>query len=205
LIASLLAAVARWVGGASAHWHGEIPDARQRVYFANHTSHLDFAVIWASLPREVRVLTRPVAGKDYWDAGAIRRRLALDVFHAILIDRGGAARGDAGEARAKVDSIIAGMGDRHSIIVFPEGTRGTGDRIGPFKSGLYHLAARRPDLDLVPVYIDNLHRVLPKGEFLPLPLMSAVWFGRSLRLAPGEEKEQFLARAREAILRMRDA
>ena len=58
-----------------------------RVYFANHNSHGDFILLWISLPYEVRKQTRPVAGKDYWTKGAIRRFLAYKVFNMLLIER----------------------------------------------------------------------------------------------------------------------
>ena len=70
----------------------------------------------------------------------------------------------------------------------------------PFKTGIYHLAKARPGIDLVPVYIRNLNRVMPKGEVVPVPLMCSVVFGAALRLEAGEAKEGFLARARQAVL-----
>ena len=77
---------AKLLSGASARWVNCHPDTCQRVYFANHTSHLDVLVVWASLPAHVRRVTRPVAAKDYWEKGSIRRYLAKS-FNALLIDR----------------------------------------------------------------------------------------------------------------------
>jgi 1-acyl-sn-glycerol-3-phosphate acyltransferase len=88
--------------------------------------------------------------------------------------------------------------------VFPEGGRNTESEIGEFKSGLYYLAKKRPDLELVPVHIDNLNRVLPRGEFLPVPLLSLVTFGPPLWLESGEPKSGFLERARESVRRLKD-
>ncbi len=62
------------------------PDTCQRVYFANHTSHLDMILVWSALPYDVRQLTRPVAAKDYWDRGPFRRYMAK-TFNALLVDR----------------------------------------------------------------------------------------------------------------------
>jgi hypothetical protein len=42
--------------------------------------------------------------------------------------------------------------------------------------------------------------VLPKGQVLPVPLLCTATFGPALTLAPGEGKDAFLARAREALL-----
>src|SRR5438874_1846023 len=112
LTAPLLAATAKLLSGATVRWHECQPDTCQRVYFANHTSHLDALVLWSSLPGEIRELT--------------------------------------------------------------------------------------------PVYIDNLNRVLPRGEFLPVPLLSCITIGPPMWLEPKENKFDFLKRARQAVLRLKD-
>jgi 1-acyl-sn-glycerol-3-phosphate acyltransferase len=180
-------------------WAGCEPDIRQRIYFANHTSHFDFLVVWGSLPTDVRAITRPVAAKDYWNAGPVRRYLAARVFRAVLIDRVQVTRSNNPLADA-----LEAMGDRSSLILFPEGTRGSGEEVQPFRSGLYHLARRRPDAELVPAYIENLNRVLPKGEFFPIPLLTTVTFGAPVRIAEQELRDPFLARAREALSQLAD-
>jgi 1-acyl-sn-glycerol-3-phosphate acyltransferase len=212
MITSLLAGIARLVSGASVFWQGGPPDERQRVYFANHTSHLDFVVLWSALPAPVRAVTRPVAALDYWQKGAVRRFLASSVFRAVLVERLGSA-GASGEgapsridaARRTVETLVSEMGHRHSLIVFPEGTRGTGEEVAPFKSGLYHLCRAKSDLETMPVYLDNMNRILPKGESLPVPMLSRVVFGQPMRLQPQESKTQFLERARAAVCALRGA
>ena len=101
-----------------------------------------------------------------------------------------------------MDQLIAVLDAGDSLILFPEGTRGSGEEIGPFKSGLDYLARQRPDVDLVPVHLHNLHRIMPKGEFLPVPQLSRVSFGAPLPRLEGEAKAAFLARAREAVERL---
>jgi 1-acyl-sn-glycerol-3-phosphate acyltransferase len=198
MTATLLAALAKLLSGASVRWIDCQPDTCQRVYFANHTSHLDALVVWAALPHEVRMLTRPVAAKDYWEAGRIRKYLATRVFDALLIDRK-----EIKVHQSPVDLMIREIGETKSLIVFPEGSRGV-DGIGEFKSGLYYLSKKRPDLELVPVHIDNLNRVLPRGEFLPVPLLSCISFGPPMWLESGEPKADFLLRAREAVRRLKE-
>jgi len=198
LLASPIAAAARLVSGAQVAWRAT-PHSVQSVFFANHTSHLDFVVLWATLPRELRLRTRPIAAQDYWDSG-LRRRLAVGVFNAILVPRRSAAADRALHARDTIARIAESMGDTYSVIVFPEGTRGSGEGLGPFKSGLYYLCLRKPALQLVPAYIENLNRILPKGEFLPVPFISRVTFGAPTQLAPGESKAEFLERMRGAVL-----
>ncbi|MBM4090728.1 MAG: 1-acyl-sn-glycerol-3-phosphate acyltransferase, partial [Planctomycetes bacterium] len=171
LTSNVLVLIAKFLSGSSVRWIDCQPDTCQRVYFANHTSHLDALVMWSSLPKAVRALTRPVAAKDYWDQGIIRRHIAK-TFNALLIDRK-----KIKVHRSPVDLMINEIGDRYSLIVFPEGQRQTGEDMGEFKSGLYYLGKKRPDLELVPVYIDNLNRILPRGEVLPVPLLSCITIG----------------------------
>jgi len=198
ITSTILAWVAQFLSGATARWVDCRPEPKQRVYFANHTSHLDALVIWSSLPYELRDITRPVAAKDYWDDGWLRRHLASS-FNALLIDRF-----EIKVHQSPVDVMIREMGKKYSLIVFPEGTRSETDEIGEFKSGLFYLAKKRPDLELVPVYIDNMNRVLPRGEVLPVPLLSCITFGAPIFRAAGEPKTEFLARARENVVRLRD-
>jgi 1-acyl-sn-glycerol-3-phosphate acyltransferase len=197
-MAAAMVALARLVSGASPRWTGCAPDTRQRVYFANHTSHLDALVLWAVLPAPVRVLTRPVAARDYWTTNRLRRYLATDVFHAVLIERRHLTTREN-----PLTEMLTALGDRHSLILFPEGGRQPGPDPGPFKSGLFHLAKDRPDVEFVPVLMENLNRILPKGEVLPVPLLGNVSFGPPLQLHPDEEKGAFLERARGAVLALR--
>lgn len=192
-----LAFIAKMLSGATVRWVECEPDTCQRVYFANHTSHLDALVLWASLPKKLRSLTRPVAAADYWRGGPVRRYMA-SVFNALLIDRK-----KIKVHNSPVDMMIREIGNKHSLIVFPEGGRNLSGEMQNFKSGLYHLARKRPDLELVPVHIDNLNRVMPKGEFLPVPLLSCISIGAPIFLQSHENKLEFLTRAREAVLKMR--
>jgi 1-acyl-sn-glycerol-3-phosphate acyltransferase len=198
LTAPALAVVAKILSGATVRWHESQPDTCQRIYFANHTSHLDALVLWSSLPRQLRELTRPVAAKDYWARGRIRPYIAQS-FNAMLIDRE-----EIKVHQSPVDVMIREMGTKYSLIVFPEGTRNPGEELQEFKSGLYYLSKKRPDLELLPVYIDNLNRVLPRGEFLPVPLLSCITIGPPIWLEPKENKHSFLKRAREAVLRLKE-
>jgi 1-acyl-sn-glycerol-3-phosphate acyltransferase len=172
----------RAISGAQSRWLAQ-PSARQSIYFANHTSHLDAVVLWASLPPELRDRTRPVAALDYWEKTSLRRWLAREIFRAVLIDRTKVTA-----QNNPIQRMIEAMGSDDSLILFPEGSRGAGEEVGPFKSGLFHLAQDKPEAALVPVYIENLNRILPKGEFLPVPLLSSITFGAPLDRLENESK-----------------
>lgn len=195
---SVLVGLAKFFSGATLRWVDCGPDPCQRVYFANHTSHLDALVLWASLPRQLRSLTRPVAARDYWNGGPVRRYVS-SLFNVLLIDRE-----HVRAHSSPVDQMIREIGTTHSLIVFPEGGRNPDGELGEFKSGLYYLGKKRPDLELMPVYIDNLNRVMPKGEVLPIPLLSCISVGAPIWLEPGEGKLEFLQRARQKVLDLRD-
>ena len=197
---NILALAARFLSGASVRWIESQPDTCQRVYFANHTSHLDAIVVWSALPQAVRMITRPVAAKDYWSKGPIRRYFANQLFHAILIDRE-----EIKVHQSPVDMMIREIGHTNSLIVFPEGGRSMGREIGEFKSGLYYLSKKRPDLELIPVHIDNMNRILPRGQVLPVPLLSCISFGPPMWLEAGEPKVEFLRRARDAVRRLKES
>jgi len=207
-LASPLVAGVRLICGAGARWVDEPgpPAGRQRIFFANHTSHLDPVVVWSALPAAWRAVTRPVAARDYWQKGALRRFLSLRVFNAVLITRAAGAEGPGdriAQARHVIDQTLGEMGSTFSLILFPEGTRGSAEEPARFKSGLYHLAKARPEVELVPVYLENLGRILPKGEFLPVPLLATATFGRALHLGADEPREAFLERTRGAVVALR--
>lgn len=190
--------LAKLFSGCTVRWVDCQPDTCQRIYFANHTSHLDAVVLWSALPKPLRAVTRPVAAKDYWSKGFLRPHIA-ESFNALLIDRK-----EIKVHKSPVDIMIRQMGDVYSLIVFPEGSRASGEEMGEFKSGLYYLGKKRPDLELVPVCIDNVNRILPRGEVLPVPLLSCITIGPPIFLETGEPKVEFLRRAREAVRSLRD-
>ncbi len=199
LMGALLAFIARLITGAQGHWQGVPPKAEQRIYFANHQSHLDWVLIWAALPRELRATTRPIAARDYWTAGRFRHWITREVFNAVYVSRTRSADEDP------LEPLVEALQNGDSLVIFPEGTRSSKGEPQPFKSGLFHLAEQFPGVPLVPVWIANVQRVMPKGEVVPVPILCTATFGAPLHLAPGEDKRSFLARARDAVLALRPA
>ena len=193
LLAASITVGMKFLTGAQCRWVGCCPSNTQRIYFANHSSHIDFVLLWAALPPALRLKTRPVAAADYWERGALRRYFTRRVFHAILVDRCPAAHGDP------LQPMLEALDRGESLILFPEGTRGAGECLLPFKSGIYHLAKARPNVELIPALMDNCYRVMPKRAIFPVPLLCSVTFGKPAKLAPHEGKTEFLARLRSAI------
>jgi 1-acyl-sn-glycerol-3-phosphate acyltransferase len=193
----LLAFIARLITGAQGHWKGSPPKAEQRIYFANHQSHLDWVLIWSALPSELRATTRPIAAKDYWTSTPFKHWLTREVFHAVYVNR---QRTDDQDPLEPLTQALA-QGD--SLVIFPEGTRSAGGEPKPFKSGIYHLAEQFPKVPLIPVWIANVQRVMPKGEVVPVPILCTATFGAPVNLKEGEDKATFLARAREAVMALK--
>jgi 1-acyl-sn-glycerol-3-phosphate acyltransferase len=190
----LLAFLARLITGAQGHWYGSPPKAEQRIYFANHQSHFDWVLIWAALPRDLRAQTRPIAARDYWTATPFKHWITREVFNAVYVSR------VRTEDEDPLEPLAEALRNGDSLVIFPEGTRGNKGDPQAFKSGLYHLAEQFPEVQLIPTWIDNVHRVMPKGEVVPVPILCSVTFGAPMQLRPGEDKREFLARARDEVI-----
>ena len=193
---TLLSRIAKLLVGAYPHWTTGTPlePGRPRIYFANHSSNLDTVALLAALPFNLRKDTRPVAAKDYWIKTWLTRHAALVALNAVLIDR---KREDPGDPLAPA---MQALEEGSSLIIFPEGQRNVTDLPGPFKSGIYHLSKKFPDVDLVPVYLENIVRSMPKGNTLPLPLICRARFGEPIRALENETKNEFVQRARQAVV-----
>ena len=196
MMSRALVLLAKLLFGAYPRWIGVTPEPRQRIYFANHGSHLDTVTLWAALPPHLRRQTRPVAAKDYWGSG-VRAVIAHRGLNAVLIERQRQHPKTADDPLAPLHEAL-NAGD--SLIIFPEGTRNPGELPGPFKSGLYHLALAHPDVEPVAVYLDNARRSLPKGSLLPVPLICTARFGPVVKPAAGESRDDYLQRARTAVM-----
>ncbi|MEH0167724.1 lysophospholipid acyltransferase family protein [Paucibacter sp. JuS9] len=193
-----LSFLARLITGTQGHWKGCPPTAEQRIYFANHQSHFDWVLIWAALPRELRAQTRPIAARDYWTSSPLKKWLTSEVFNAIYVSR---TRSSPDED--PLEPLVEALSNGDSLVIFPEGTRSNKGDPQAFKAGLYHLAEQFPDVRLIPTWIDNVQRVMPKGEVVPVPILCTVTFGEPMQIESGEDKRAFLERARAAVMKQR--
>lgn len=170
------------------------------VAFANHASHFDTLILWAAMEAEVRARFRPVAALDYWGKTRAHRWVAERVLNALLIAR---KREDRSED--PIEQMLGALDAGDALLLFPEGTRSVDGRIAPFKAGLHALRVARPELPLVPVYLQNPGRILPKGELLPVPLLCSVKVGTPLAPSPPHDdpkaaRADFLAHARAEVI-----
>ena len=193
-----LAFVARMITGAQGHWHGAAPKAEQRIYFANHQSHFDWVLIWAALPRDLRAVTRPIAARDYWTSSPLKHWITREIFNAVYVSR------ERKDDEDPLEPLMEALRHGDSLVIFPEGTRGHAAEPASFKSGLFALAEAFPEVQLIPAWIDNVQRVMPKGEVVPVPILCTVVFGAPVALRPGEGRRAFLDRARQAVMALRE-
>lgn len=198
LVAALITGGAQLITGVRGRWAGCGPSPAQRIYYANHSSHMDFLLLWAALPPDLRAKTRPVAAEDYWSESAIRRYIGKQVFRGVFVERVWSDR-----AVSPIAPMIEALDQGDSLILFPEGTRGAGAGLLPFKSGIFHVARERPGVDLVPVWMDNSYRVMPKGAVLPVPSLCRVTFGAPLHLQADEDRTAFVERLRRHLLSLK--
>ncbi len=194
-----LAGLARLITGAQGRWYGSPPKAEQRIYFANHQSHFDWVLIWAALPRDLRTMTRPIAARDYWTSSPLKHWITREIFNAVYVSR------QRTDDEDPLEPLMEALRNGDSLVIFPEGTRGNKGDPAAFKAGLFHLAEAFPNVSLIPAWIDNVNRVMPKGEVVPVPILCSVTFGAPLPLKPGEDKREFLERARAAVMALRSA
>lgn len=198
ITASAIIGFSRFITAVKGFWPGGVPHRGQAIYFANHTSNGDFILLWTVLGA-LRRKARPVAAADYWLSTPLKRFIGQNVFNAVLIDRDPETR-----THDPIEQMLDALDEGSSLIIFPEGTRNASDEVLlPFKAGLFHLSEKRPDVPLVPAWIENLNRVLPKGEVIPVPFICTVKFGAAIQLEKGEEKPGFLTRAEKMVLALR--
>lgn len=182
--------------GAYPRWLGCKPTETQRIYFANHTSHIDTLAIWAALPTSLQKHTHPVAAYDYWGKSAFKKYVVTKGLNAVFIKRSKEDRDEEDPLKPLYDTLEIG----DSLIIFPEGTRNKESTPQPFKAGIFHLAKNFPNVELVPVYLENLNRIMPKGVFWPVPLVCTARFGTPISLLENESKDEFLERARQSVI-----
>jgi 1-acyl-sn-glycerol-3-phosphate acyltransferase len=151
-----------------------LPAGGPAVLVANHNSHLDTMVLMTLFPlRRLRDL-RPVGAADYFLRNRWLGWFALRIIGIIPLRRGAASR----EMLAGIhDALNAGQ----IVLLFPEGSRGSPERMERFKSGVAHVVAKRPDVPVTPVFLHGLGKALPRGEGLLVPFFCDVFVGPALR------------------------
>lgn len=168
------------------------------ILVANHSSHLDTAAILSLFSWRQLAKVRPIAAADYFEKSHIRSWLSHTFFNILSIERCHISRGCN-----PIDKLKIALDQGETLIIFPEGTRSKNGEIGPFHAGIVHLIKDYPHLPVIPVYLSNMYRALPKGEFILIPFFCEARIGSPVSLAGN--KEEAIARLREAELKLKEA
>lgn len=198
----ILAGVAKILTGASGVWVENQPNKKQRIYFANHTSNLDTIIIWSALPANLRSTTRPVAAKDYWNQPGVRQHIATKELNVVFVERNKETR-----TEDPLNPLRQALNEGYSLIIFPEGKRNPDVIPGEFKSGIYHLKQEYPNIEFIPVYLENVSKTFPRGALFPLPIICKAFFGKEINFTLSmednkENKIDFLNHCRNKVIEL---
>ncbi|HSR88012.1 MAG TPA: 1-acyl-sn-glycerol-3-phosphate acyltransferase, partial [Pontiella sp.] len=140
------------------------------ILVANHNSHLDIFLLYSALPLCKITRTHPVAARDYFQKPPWLFKIVQFLMQPVWVDREESGIAGVREIQRRLD-------DGHSIIIFPEGTRGAAGQLQEFHGGIGLIAGHNPDIPVVPVYLEGPERALPKEASFPLPLWNHITIG----------------------------
>lgn len=180
-----------WVGRMRLEVEGlETVDWTQPHYVAaNHQSIVDVLALFRALPVPLLFVLK----EDLRRVPLLGRYVSA--MGMIFLPRGNRRR--SLENLRECNRRIA---DGFSILIFPEGTRGSDGRIGPFKPGVF-LPAIDGGVPIIPIILDGTGRILPRGGFRPRPGTIRVAIGQPVTTA-GLTQSDRLALAEEVRERM---
>jgi 1-acyl-sn-glycerol-3-phosphate acyltransferase len=101
-----------------------------------------------------------------------------------------------------LDRMCEAIEAGHALIIFPEGTRGTGEKVGQFRAGIAHLIEKAPDVPVIPACLVNMGRSLPKGTFIPVPFFCEIRLGEPRRMRGS--RQEILQSLADAIRELQD-
>jgi 1-acyl-sn-glycerol-3-phosphate acyltransferase len=169
--------------GLRVRGRAHLPKSDPFILLANHASHLD-TISLLSLFSLLRLRNiRPVAAADYFQRNRIVALFSQTLFNILPIARKGITR-ENNPLRQMQSALECGQ----SLIIFPEGTRGSGEEVGQFKAGIAKLIERVPEVSVVPALLINMGRSLPKGEFIPVPFFCEIRLGKPCKLTGTQEE-----------------
>ena len=142
-----------------------LPDKQGYILMANHESHFDGPAIIVGLPVPAYfVIKKELSKIPVWGWTAVHAG-------SIVVDRKRSS-----VAMQALSNASQRVVDGANVIIFPEGTRGDGNALMPFKRGGFHLALEA-GAQIVPVYIQGSAKVLPRLKLAPQPGHIQVHFG----------------------------
>jgi 1-acyl-sn-glycerol-3-phosphate acyltransferase len=176
-----------------------LPTSGPAILVANHNSHLDTLVLMSLFPLSKVQHLRPVANEEYFlKQNSYLAWFARHILHIIPVStEAGSCRDNSCNHRNFFKNCADAIAQNQILILYPEGTRGTPESLGEFKSGIAHLAKQHPHVPIVPIFLDGLGKALPKGDFLIVPLLCSIYIGEAMYW--NGQKQIFLQQLTERI------
>ena len=165
-----------------------LKNKKQFILIANHNSHMDTMAIMSAIPSRYIHKVHPIAARDFFGGSLFKKILMRYLVNATLIQRD---RDDPNND--PIDSMDKMLKKSRSLILFPEGSRGVPGVIAKFKKGLGYLIQRNPEINVIPVYLDNVYKTLPRGKNLILPYNCSIKFGDPIKFKSMEMDDILLS------------
>ena len=177
---------------------GNLPGHHPFILIANHSSHLDTVSLLNLFPLRQLPCIHPVAAADYFERNKFISWLSKTLFNILPIARKGITR-----ENNPVEAMKRALGNRRSLLVFPEGTRSRDGEPKPFRSGIARVIKENPAVPVIPCFLTNMWKSLPKGEWLPVPFICEIAIGE--KIFPTGNLKEITAQLEGAILKLKTA
>jgi 1-acyl-sn-glycerol-3-phosphate acyltransferase len=161
--------------GLNTKGRDRLPVSGPAVIVANHNSHLDTIVLMSLFPLKNIHHIRPVAAADYFLRNKVISWFSRTFIDIIPLDRSGQADRDA-----LFSTCHQALDNNDILIIFPEGSRGSPEKLSTLRKGVYYLLEDRPDTPIIPVVMHGLGAALPRGEGLLVPFNCDVVIGNPI-------------------------
>ncbi len=165
-----------------------LKNKKQFILIANHNSHMDTMAIMSAIPSRYIHKVHPIAARDFFGGSLFKKILMRYLVNATLIQRD---REDPNND--PIESMDKMLKKSRSLILFPEGSRGVPGIMTKFKKGLGYLIQRNPEINVIPVYLDNVYKTLPRGKNLILPYNCSIKFGDPIEFKSMEMEDILLS------------
>jgi long-chain acyl-CoA synthetase len=153
------------------------------IFIGNHSSHLDSLTLSHALPaRFQRRLSFGSAADRFFVKG--RKGLTKQPWWSVVTMNTWPIKRGGGRSSLEYGEWL--LDKKWSLVIFPEGTRSTTGRMSHFKHGV-SLIALAKDVPVVPVYMEGLRAIRPKGARAEKPGPVTVMIGKPIHFAPGTE------------------